>query len=351
MTDLYALIGIFFANGLVQGTINTASNAFVLSVWGKESEPFIQTYFFFFGIGALVAPVFTRPFLIENEDVSEIYGQIDARNFTDDIQLNQEPRPEDLQLVYPYSIVGGVFAYNCVYFFLLWVLYPQTEAHPSQAKALAETSNPSDIEKSSENEKKQKRFQVFKVIVILLTACFMHIYYGLELTAGSLVLTYAVESDLKLSKSQGAELTALFWGVFTGWRLIAIFYIEYIGSELNIASSLAVILLGNVILIPFANSSEVCLWIGIALIGLGTSSIWGSMFSYLNDHFPVTSKISSVLTVSACVGVFIFPLIISNFVETNPDVFLWVLLSCSIVIVFLYILIILLMRLEMKKYV
>ena len=101
-----------------------------------------------------------------------------------------------------------------------------------------------DIEKSNEssvteNQKKQQKiYKFYKVVLLIFTALFMHIFYGLELTAGSMILTYAAESNLKLSKSEGAQLASLFWGVFTGWRLITIFYIEYIGSELNIAFSL-----------------------------------------------------------------------------------------------------------------
>ena len=183
----------------------------------------------------------------------------------------------------------------------------------------------------------------WKYTAVILTMIFAHLYYGVELTFGSFLVTYVVEA-LGKSKKDGTRLTSLFWGTFTFWRLTTVFYIEYIGAEMNILGMLTVILLGNVLLIPFASSSEVCLWMGVAVIGLGTSSIWSAMFGYLEEHFPVTSKISGSLIVSAAFGEFIFPVIISYFVTTAPDVFLWVTLFCSLALTLIFLLLMYVMR-------
>jgi fucose permease len=131
-------------------------------------------------------------------------------------------------------------------------------------------------------------------------------------------------------------MTALFWATFTFWRCITIFYIEYVGNEMNILLALVAIMIGNIILVPFANSSVVCLWIGVAIIGLGTSPVWGCVFGYLEQHFPVTSKIAASMVVSACVGEFVFPFIISYFIVSTPIVFLWLTLICSVSLIVIF---------------
>lgn len=168
--------------------------------------------------------------------------------------------------------------------------------------------------------KKRRDFYFWKGFVIVLTVMFMHIYYGLEITFGSFLTTFAHESGLQLSKADGAHMTSLFWGTFTVLRLFTVFYIEYVGAEMNILLSLVVVLIANVLLVPFGNSNELCLWIGVGVIGLGTSSIWASLFGYLEEYFTVTSRIAAGMIVSAIVGEFVFPLIISNFVQDYPQV-------------------------------
>jgi len=202
--------------------------------------------------------------------------------------------------------------------------------------------------KQSDYEKMTKQYRFYKGFVIILTVMFMHIYYGLEITFGSFLTTFAYESDLHLKKSDGAHMTSLFWGTFTFFRVLTVFYIEYVSAETNILFSLMVVLAANVLLIPFGNTSELCLWIGVGLIGVGISSIWASLFGYLEEHFTVTSRIASGMIVSAIVGEFVFPLIISNFVAQYPQILLWVVLFCSISITILFLIMIAVMRLKMR---
>ena len=52
---------------------------------------------------------------------------------------------------------------------------------------------------------------------------FFLLYVGMEVCFGLYIATFAVESQLNLSKSEGAFITAIFWGSFATGRFLAIF--------------------------------------------------------------------------------------------------------------------------------
>jgi hypothetical protein len=398
-----------------------------------ENPPFMQALHLCYGVGALVVPLIAKPFLLQSETAEAVNQdnvrhnhsiQSMSRNESSLINdsLNDLVNRENLQLVYPYSVVAGILAFNCVYFFVLWKFYPKTEEHPSRkivANAIATSSNnkkateapspatndensrdkeektlsityssetlsPSSGDKNSSdchaneslavvlykefhdnvdmNDKNvidfpsplegdksiTQQFYLWKGFVIVLTVMFMHIYYGLEITFGSFLTTFAYESDLHLPKADGAHMTSLFWGTFTFLRLFTVFYIEYVGAEMNILLSLVVVLIANVLLVPFGDSHALCLWIGVGVIGLGTSSIWASLFGYLEQYFTVTSRIAAGMIVSAIVGEFVFPLIISNFVSSDPQVLLWVVLFCSVSMTLIFLVMMYIMRTKLR---
>lgn len=122
----------------------------------------------------------------------------------------------------------------------------------------------------------------------------------------------------------------MFWGMFTFFRLFTIFYIDYVGAEKNIMFNLLLTVVACGFLVPFGGTSLWCLWVGIALMGLGTSSIWASVYGYLEQFFPVNSKIAATFTVTACLGEFILPTLMGNYLDSNPDIFLWVTLFCTL---------------------
>lgn len=177
------------------------------------------------------------------------------------------------------------------------------------------------------------------LVVVIVTGLFMHIYYGLEITFGSFLTTYTAKSHLNLDTRVGASLTSVFWGAFTLWRLVTIFYMAYLGTTWTIVINLGIMLVGNLFLVPFGDKYQWSLWVGTATIGAGISPIWACMFGYLAQYMPVTSRIAAVMITSAIVGEFIFPVIIARFIACQPMVFAWVTLACSLSIALLFLLI------------
>ncbi|KAI1286396.1 Major facilitator superfamily domain-containing protein 4A [Halotydeus destructor] len=312
-TSLVGILATAFVSAIGSGIICSCCNVFILYIWGKESQPYMQALNFAFGVGGLVAPLLASPFLTARE--IPIEGL--ARNMTSVIR--NDCNPEELLIHIPYAILGASCLLTAILFLYLFCFYRETEEHHSRRITSKEKVAAGG----------GKNFLWTKTLAIALAAMFLFTLLGFEIGMGSFIMSFAVKSDLHLTKQVGAYMTSLYWAMFTFFRLVAILLIDKIGMYRNIAMELGILVLANVFLVPFGNSVEWCLWVGVSLAGIGISSLWGAIFVLLETHFPVTSGIAASLTVSACVGEWVFPVIMGYALEANPQLFLWVILACT----------------------
>ena len=347
---LPGIIVTFFLNGICSGCMDAGefddifhpdieigvflgSCIFVIDIWGKENQPFLHFLHFAFGLGAFIAPLIATPFLLPRIDIGDVSNlTLNGVNIT----LNQTRYlPDDVRLMYPYGLIAIFLLINAVIFLTLFLTYRETPPHPSRILT-ADTNPDVDSKREAESISASDTKSNTQLLLIIIMTAFMLFYVGLEITFGSFLTTYSVNSAMKLSKATGALITSCFWATFTFFRLFAAVYIGYTGAELNLIFEIILILISNVFLMGWGNSVEWALWTGTALLGLGTSSVYASVFGYIEEYFPVTSTITSIFCISACVGEFIIPTVISSFVKIFPEIFLYVTLVCSLMITMLF---------------
>lgn len=181
-----------------------------------------------------------------------------------------------------------------------------------------------------------KQLDGLKALVVIMATSFMHIYYGLEITFGTFVTTFCHESPLHLAATEGATVTSVFWATFAFWRLPTIFIVDYFGPIKTVTFNLVILVIGNALLIPWASSHRWALYSGVALIGLGASPIWASMFSVLELYFVVSPAIATAMITASMMGELVFPTVVSRFVASKLNVFLWVALFCSSAVIVLF---------------
>lgn len=192
---------------------------------------------------------------------------------------------------------------------------------------------------STDNDCSNNYTDTWRLIVIILAVLFMHIYYGLEIIFGTLLTTFTNKAPLHLETTEGATVTSIYWGTFAFWRLPTVFYVDYLGPIKTIFFNLIILVAGNILLVPWGDTQRWAVYSGSALVGLGASPIFASMFGVLESFFPVTPKIASCMITASMLGEFVFPSIISPFISCTPNVFLWVALFCSLSVVFLFLII------------
>ena len=277
--------------------------------------------------------------------------------------------PEDIQLKYPCWIIAGMIMVPAVLYLLLWKLHPKSNTHPSRLPVVAVINaslEPEEIKETVERKQQEAEkstqvtqqqlqeirsttsFRVSKYSVIFLMMCFMPIYYGIELTFGQYLATFAVKSDLHLAKVTGASMTSVYWTMFTFFRLSTAFYIDFLGVEKNIIMNVGFMIIANLILVPLGYRYESCLWLGSVIMGIGCSSIWASAFGFLEEYFTVDSKIGSLIVVSSSLGEFIFPVLISQYIKGYPNIFLYISLISTLSLALLFFMVVIICRLKLR---
>jgi fucose permease len=85
----------------------------------------------------------------------------------------------------------------------------------------------------------------------------------MEVSYGLYIATFSVESQLNLSKSNGAYITAIFWGCFAAMRFVAIFAAVKMRPIYIMTVSFAFCLLGSVPLVIWGESLSMVLKVTI----------------------------------------------------------------------------------------
>jgi FHS family Na+ dependent glucose MFS transporter 1 len=366
-TEFIGLIGTFMVNGFVGGLTGSGANLFLIQLWGKENPPFLQALHFSYGVGALISPLIAKPFLLplEPEDDDILPGQ--SLNTSSSILLNETKHvlsysPDDVKLIYPYGIVAALHLIPIAFFSVMYFMEPDTNPHPSRLVVNDRTPDDTDSENSEKTIADPDKKAIYdaeaaaapvpsncwKNLMITFILIFAFCSYGTELTYGSYLATFAVKSHLHLDKGTGAYMTSVYWTMFTFFRCATIFYIDFIGPELNIVMNTTLIIVANIFIFPFGDSYPICLWIGTFFMGIGNSSTFASIFGFIENYFPVSNQVASFLMIASFVGEFLFPVIVSRFMESRAIIFLEVMLSCSIALAATFAISVLVARMKLK---
>ena len=147
-----------------------------------------------------------------------------------------------------------------------------------------------------ETEENKDKFQLstplkgkIKFFVISMCTLIMHSYSNIEFLFDAFYLMlFAEKSNLKMSRSKSLFLASTFWSTYTFLKIFSLILIVYLSPRILLLISFSIIMFSNLILIPFGNDYEWALWLSVALIGLGCSSIPGTMFSFTEQFTEVT---------------------------------------------------------------
>lgn len=265
---------IIFVAGISNGTIDTMGNCWIIHLWGVHNPPFMQFLHFAYGLGAFIAPFLVNPFLLNKETDN----QLSVSNSSEPDLIGTS---NDVKIQWPFIILSILYLLVLVIFIVIYIYYPENSIHPSRIKR--------DDNVLDQNEKKDKYklnsplSKWLNIFVICIATISMHAYVGVEISFGSLLSPFAVKSNLHMSKSEGSFLTSTYWATYTFLRIFSLIGIIYLSPQLLLIINFGIVMLSNCILVPFANEHRWALWTGSALIGLGCSSIFATMFAFLGE--------------------------------------------------------------------
>ncbi|CAN7998180.1 unnamed protein product [Ixodes hexagonus] len=314
---------VVFVGGVGFGAFDTGANVWIIKLWPRNSSPALQVFHLSFGIGCLVAPLIAEPFLstipTDDEPVpdnslvfnesSYFYNQA---NLTD--QSNQTLNSTHLESSVYYAF-GIASAFHLLPMISMIVLYCIDDSDFKPPKKSLEVAM--DKEEVAEDVR-------FNRILLALLAAYVCVYVALECSCGQMITAYAVKCDLHLAKPTASRIAAVYFLSFAVSRVIAAVIAIRVTSFQLLVGSHVILAVTAVLLLSWGNSSEAVLWAGSALLGLGQGPIYGAAVAWAVSYMNMSNGMMSLIIVSSGVGAMAPSLLVGQFLEYNPSVFLYV---------------------------
>ncbi|XP_039249153.2 sodium-dependent glucose transporter 1B-like [Styela clava] len=287
--------------GTSMGILDTGGNVLCLSLWGTESEPWMQTLHFFFAFGATLSPMLAKPFIMESVLADHTTN---SSTITPDTSTNAVIAAED-----SFPLVAWAFIIAATLALLVSVIFCflSFSKHTKNASLQEDTT------------KLEGKFYRMKILILLYW--FYFLYVGTEVTFGLFIYTFAIKCDMHYSKNTGTALNSLFWGIFAIGRFCAIFFSKCISPKSMLLLDLLGTAIATVVMAFFpyyAQSAEWLLWASVALYGWSMASLFPSGITWAEHYITVTEKAATTFVVGASLGEMALPFIMYHMIARNP---------------------------------
>jgi FHS family Na+ dependent glucose MFS transporter 1 len=271
MSSLLLLAAVLFIIGLAAGSIDVGGNTMLVWIHGDQVGPRMNALHFFFGVGALLAPIFVAQAIGLTGGVTWAYWALAL-------------------LVLPAAV--------------LFLRLPSPHAPARIAQARSE--------------------RIPWLPVGLMMAAFF-LFVGAEVSFGGWIYTYAVALDLATVTSAG-YLTSVFWGALTLGRLLTI----PIAGRVRPRYLLMADVLGgmaSLLLLLLVPGQSWVVWVAAFGFGLSMANVYPTLVLLGQRHLHLTAAITSLFMVGGSIGSMVVPLLIGQrFESVGPQVTMIVLL-------------------------
>lgn len=282
---LWLLFLVVLIAGMAGGAVDVGGNTLIVWLYGQSVGPYMNALHFFFGVGALTAPILVAQ----------------AFSLTD-------------RFAWAYWILA-----LAVLPISFWV-----RRMPSPARRAGQNPHREGVRSDTGTRRTTDgRSLVFLVAVLL------GLYIGAEAAFGGWIYTYAVA--LKLADGTvAAYLTSIFWGALTVGRLLSIPIALRFRPRIVLLVDLVGCVLSVAVLLLWPVSWAVT-WLGAAGLGLSMASIFPTAISWTERRVPITGQITGAFLVAASVGGMSLPWVIGQLFEpVGPQVAMMVILAALI---------------------
>ncbi|XP_064600759.1 sodium-dependent glucose transporter 1C-like [Liolophura sinensis] len=334
VTSIVPLGALYTVEGLAHGGMSAVGNAMCLQLWQEKANTPIHALHFGFGLGSVISPQVTRPFLslivrngtLMNPNSTELEDH--GLNSTSMVVL----RPSRIEI--PYFIVGGVvFLMGMAFVAFQFVYTSGRPGSPDVDNEDAQTTL-SDV-KSIFFSRSAKRLDV----IILTQVFFFYFFlYGGTNPVDTFLFTYAVESDLGFTKDEAAYLDSAYWASFTVGRFISAVVAHWVSVNYMIFFEVFASA-GVLAFLSFkAVETKTLLWVFSCLYSAASAPLFPSGTAWADRYIKVSGIIIAVFDVGFGVAGFIFQSLAGHlFTRYNPNSLLYLSLGSAVVLCLLMI--------------
>lgn len=331
-------------HGLFGGFQDTATNLRMIIMHGQDVPPYLQTLFFFYGVGAFLSPIIAGNFLSDECNRGESDGlsefAFSRRRRHNGIGLGhwmRQMKETEIMLTSNATKTGSTtlhteiiritstrvyFAYiivaiiHVVVTLGLWYLFAverkrRQDLNISLDGTTVSTDPLEDSVSRSERSDVDPSIKTQVYCISFWIAVMVFISDGLQGSFGSYIYTYAVKSNIGIPPDDAAYLNSLFWGALALGRLLAIFVSMYVSPRVMLLVDVVGCLASIVLMFVF-RFKVISLWIGTATFGLCLSNIFPTSVSMAESYFRLTGTITCFFVVCSGLGEMAIPLLIGK---------------------------------------
>lgn len=323
----------------------------LLSVWGKDNGQWMQALHFIFGIGTLVAPLVAEPFLADQEKVDNC---LNGENVTTEAVVATVTEPsvgypdvivhsnetmavtdavlptetcyatEETRVMYAYLITAA--AVLCLVFALFFIFW--TSGHQ-----VRKSRQPKSDKKETREQRDER---MFSYLIVFLVFVFYILHCMLEIVYGNYIMTFSVKY-LKWTKTMGATLNSVYWGVYSVTRAFGILIIRFVKPQTMLFASCFIIIISLMPLLFLVTKHEAVFWVCSLGVGVGISLFFPTGISWAEQYVDVAGRFCSVFMVGGAGGELVGPPLVGVlFVQVGPMAFIYVAFTTACLILAMF---------------
>ena len=233
---------------------------------------------FFYGLGALLTPIVSKPFLRTSGDLQT------SLNLTQQNLTVPEAGDSDgvwtIKTLYP---IIGVFMLLPIPAFVYYYIEEYRRERGVEDSVEAEKTD-----NTSSSEQLSRRM---RVVLMVFMALFYFTVSGVELGFRGFIAVFCVNSSLAMSRSEAADILAIFYTTFAAVRGLLVPASTLVSSTAILWSSALTLLTSTSLLAAWADSSLAVLRAGVALTGAGTAAMFAAGVLWLRGVITVDNKV------------------------------------------------------------
>ncbi|RWS24252.1 Sodium-dependent glucose transporter-like protein 1 [Leptotrombidium deliense] len=258
---------------------------------------------------------------------------------------NQKPFGElhTSEIWIPHLVIGIFMVINGILCIILELQRLNVEKNETDKKNECEEENVSlkqtHVEKSHENKVQAQHSKLYRVSFVTVMCILIATYWGFASSFVQFWITFVMFLDMNISKNRAVMMLSAFSFAAVVGNFIAMLIATKVKSMPMLIAVNILTIVSVVICIFGANGSETLLWVGCIMCSLCSSNYYSSAYNLLEEKVGVTNLIGSLYAIAAAsLNAIGLPILIANFIECSPSIFLYF-TTISISVVFLLLLV------------
>ena len=269
-------------------------------MWGEKAAVPVHALHFCFGIGALLTPQLSRPFIYEMppDGMNQTNVSTTAQNLT---TINPTFITDRIEI--PYGIIGAVTCTCGIIFIIIFIFCPRpvitNEGGHSKKKKknMLTVINPKSM---------VGQYGAFGYQMLACMLVYFALPVGAERAYGKFIYSFATKSSLKFNKDGASSLNTVFWAAFTAGRGLSTLLATKLHPTVLLVLELSLNVISAVVLASCSLLNPIILWVFSSLFAACLSPMFPAGIIWFNSQLPLSTVATSIAFVGSALGAMLF---------------------------------------------